>query len=119
MLTEMPWQFLVLIVEFWASALIAAKYIFDGRTRRYGFRTLPWAACDVAMIALLVWGATHASWQYVVVAFMYILAVTMNLYKSAQGKAVDFKKPQPGSEGMTTFFLAIIPTIQTLLLVTG
>lgn len=114
MLSELPWQLWVIIGELWVSALIGSVIL--NKTYRYSWKGIGWVFSDVVMIALLVWGG-NPSWQHFIIGALYGWAVINRIRKTIEGRVHVHDKEAP--EGLTTFFLCLLSTVFTLLVVTG
>lgn len=115
MITDLPWQLWIILLEVWVSAVVAS-YIFSTKYYTYTWRNIWWVASDLGIIALLIWGG-NPSWQHLTFGFLYAWAIFMRVRKTLRRHEQEINRPE--SEGAQVTGLVFLATLLTLLVVTG
>lgn len=114
-LNELPWQHVLLLVDAVVSTFGALVYVARGGVR-IGKQSWFYTLWDASLVVLLVWGADHLSWQYVVLFLMYSLAVVSGFYR-ATAKQGEWMKMETDKSAPFFAWLYLIGTC--LLILTG
>jgi hypothetical protein len=111
--TDLTWQHQVLFFETIVSGLIGLALLIKGFQRTYGTMTL-FLVWNLALFVLLISGADHMAWQYVVLFGYYLLDTAAVVAGGVRRKRTG-PTDAGGSSLFVTFFIMSILT----LIVTG